>query len=304
MPKLKLSITNQAGAVTGEYTIDCVDRPGFDGERYDSLYVINQVRVAAERHQFLKDFAIAPTLSNDAPTFLLDANDPLRAFHLENVNELWFEIENLLNGARLNFATSRMLKKLEDSTGTSTSIEENMRAELHLDKLERFNVAVFEMARIEDLVVRIVHEFFSGQLIEVDTSKDAWEKRLTWDNMKDALNKKSDSGEPSFPNAHLLSSEQYDALMKLIRGYRSQEVKKLTRYRDRRTHRVAPSVDHIKFSADVKTVPKLDSGSPIQLMAGQQSEPEYDFLQLYENAKKVYAQLSKLLTGLNELMHA
>lgn len=37
MPKLKVTITNEAGLKTGEYTIDCVDRPGLDAERYDTL---------------------------------------------------------------------------------------------------------------------------------------------------------------------------------------------------------------------------------------------------------------------------
>jgi hypothetical protein len=104
---------------------------------------------------------------------------PERIAHLENVNELWFEVENLLSGARLNFATARMLKDLEDVHCHNTQFNANARFDLHLEKMDRFHLAVFELARIEDLFVRIVYEYFGSGFIESDTSHPGWGKRLT-----------------------------------------------------------------------------------------------------------------------------
>lgn len=116
--------------------------------------------------------------------------DPFRAIHLHNVYELWFEIESLLAGARLNFATARIYKELEAEHGSRSEVDENARLGLHLDKLERFHLAVYELARIEDLLVRLVYEFFGRGFIEVDQTREGWEKKLHWNAMKDAVNKR------------------------------------------------------------------------------------------------------------------
>jgi hypothetical protein len=301
MPTLKVNITNEAGEVTGDYTINCVPRPGLDTERYDTQYSINLLRAAAERHRHLPDFLAPQPLSMASLEFYLD--DPIKMIRLQNVNELWLEIENLMHGARLNFATARTLKELEDEHNEATHFDVNARFDLHLEKMDRFHLAVFEMARIEDLVVRLVHEFFGDQLMEIDTSKEGWEKKLTWDRMKDALNTR---GQPyRRPNAslELLEDGNYESLIGLIRRYRSPELLKLTRYRDLRIHRVAPSVDRPELAVDIASVPQSATGTPIQLFR-QRTEPEYMFLGLYDCAKKVYLHLLTMLHGINEIVHA
>ena len=114
MPKLKVTISDENDQVAGTYEIDCAERPGLDGVAYDSAYTIDIIRAAAERHRYLGDFPEPPVLSLLSPTFGLD--DPIRMLHLYNVNELWFEIHNLLLGARLNFASARMFKDLKTVT--------------------------------------------------------------------------------------------------------------------------------------------------------------------------------------------
>jgi hypothetical protein len=300
MPKLKVTISNEAGEITGDCVIDCLARPGLDIERYDTHYTINLIRAAAERHLYLPDFLEPPPLSMASLTF--DLEDPIRTLHLQNVNELWLEIENLMRGARLNFATARTLKQLEDAYNEDSDFDLNLKFDLHLEKMDRFHSAVFEMARIEDLVVRLLYEFFGEQFIEVDASKEGWEKKLTWDQMKDSLNRRGQPTKQTHPAVAAMNESDYRRLLKFIRGYRSTDVLKLTRYRDVRTHRVAPSVDHPELAVDLACIP-LTSGSPIQLFR-QPTEPQYRFLDLYDGAKKVYSHLSQMLFGINDIIHA
>ena len=236
-----------------------------------------------------------------SPTFFLD--DPIKAIHLQNVNELWLEIENLMYGARLNFATAMTLKGLEDQYDKPTDFDVNAKFDLHLEKMERFHLAVFEMARIEDLVVRLLYEFFGDQFIQVDTARDGWEKKLTWDQMKDSLNKRGQPAKQPHPAVEALEEIDYQTLMKLIRNYRSADVLELTRYRDMRTHRVAPSVDHPELAIGIASIPQFTSGLSIQVLS-QPPAPEYKFLDLYSCARNVYAHLSGMLLGINQIIHA
>lgn len=299
MPKLKVTITNDADVRTGEYTIDCVHRPGLNVERYDTLYTINLIRSAAERHDHLSDFPDAPPLSIVSPT--LDLMNMMEAIHLNNVNEIWMEIQNLMLGARLNFATARILKQLEDEHKGPTDFDLSLRFDLHLEKMERFHLATFEMARIEDLIVRLVYEYFGDQFIEVDPSQEDWEKRLTWDRMKEALKKRGKPEKNPHPKLEAMSEETYQQLIAIIRSYRSADVVGLTRYRDKRTHRVTPSVDHPELAVDVFSGNSASDG-PL-LFLSQRKEPEYQFLDLYRQAKEVYSQLLSVLLRLNEIIH-
>jgi hypothetical protein len=301
MTKLKVSITNESGRLTSEYTIECVDRQGLDSEKYDSRYTIDLIRAAAERHEYLSDFPEPPPLSSVSTTFYLD--NFKRAVHLNNVNELWQEVYSLLLGARLNFATARMLKRLEDEHSSATDEDVNARFELHLDKMERFHLAVFEMARIEDLIVRIVYEFLGDQFIDVDETKDGWEKKLTWDRMKEELNKKGKSKQNPHPALEAMDERAYQELVSVIRRYRTPEVLELIRYRDIKTHRATPSVDHPELAVEVSSLGALAAGSRAPLLAARM-RAEYQFLELYGIAKKVYAHLLRMLLELNEVVHA
>lgn len=301
MTNLKVQITNEAGQVTGEYTIQCVDRPGLDSETYDSRYTIDLIRAAAERHEYLSDFQQSPPLSLLRSTFYLQ--DIERAIRLNNVNELWDEIYSLLLGARLNFATARMLKRLEEEHSRTTNEDINARFELHLDKMERFHLAVFEIARIEDLIVRIVYEFFGNGFIDADEAKDGWEKKLTWDRMKEELNKRDDPLKNPHPSLVAMAESEYQKLMSLIRRYRTPEVLELIRYRDIKTHRVTPSVDHPELAVEVSSLGALAAGSPLPFVAAR-ATADYQFMELYVTAREVYSQLLRLLLELNEIVHA
>jgi hypothetical protein len=172
-----------------------------------------------------------------------------------------------------------------------------------LEKLERFHLAVFEMARIEDLIVRLVYEFFGDQFISVAASRTGWEQKLTWDAMKDALNKRGQPEKQPHPDVEAMPQGDYDALMAVVRSYRSQDVLRLKAYRDARTHRVAPSVDHVDMAINISPVPAPET--PLSIPLGASAiVAEHEFLDLYATAKSVYIHLSGLLIGLSAIIHA
>ena len=97
-----------------------------------------------------------------------------------------------------------------------------------------------------------------------------------------------------------MSDEDSESVMNAVRSYRSPEVLRLTAYRDRRTHRVAPTVDHSALGVVLQAMP---AGHFIPLFT-QNDTAEFDFLKLYANAKDVYTQLLSLLSQLNNVIHA
>jgi hypothetical protein len=301
MPKLTVTITNQSGGTTGKYVIDYDDRHDLDGEAYHSARTIDLIRSVAERDDYLKDFPEPPVLSLMSPTSV--PGDPLRTANIRNVNELWFEIQNLLYGARVNFSSSRMLKKLEDQYSLKSHMGVNATFDLHLDKMERFNLGVFELSRIEDLIVRIVYEYFGQDFIEFDPSTPDWERKLTWNRMKDALNKREKPQQNPHPRVITMPETEYQELMRWIRQYRSKEVLELVNYRDRRTHRVVPTVDHPELGVNVASTIGLASGQPPSDPASK-AKAEFDFMNLYALSAEVYKQLLEILMGINSVIHA
>lgn len=188
MSTLTITITNADGAELARYAIPESEAATAVEDRRRAGYLLNRIRAAAEVYPYYADFPEPPCLRNSAGCVTVDFADPMRALRAENVEALWLEIENLLRGARLNFAESRVLKAIELEFSGEDPESRNTRYDLHFDKMERFYLAVFELARIEDLIVRVMFEYFGESFIEVDQAKKGWEKRLTWDAMKDRLN--------------------------------------------------------------------------------------------------------------------
>lgn len=208
-----------------------------------------------------------------------------------------------MRGARLNFSQSRVVKQIEMEYSGDTLEETNTIYDLHFDKMERFYLAVFELARIEDLTVRLLFEYFGGDFIVVDKTKKNWEKALTWDAMKSALNARNNAENKPHPILKAMNDQDHTDLMQLIRGYRSPKVLALTEFRDRRTHRVTSSVDYPELGAVLSIAVKAGRAT-VMPMGVRRTKAEYEYLDLYDTAKAVYKQLSEMLVGLNKITQA
>jgi hypothetical protein len=303
MSKLTITIANEAGGTLGQYEIAGSDSPTEAEELRRTGYLLNQIRIAAEVHKYHGDFAEPDQLHQISVPFQVNFDDPTQGMRGENVNALWLEIGNLLRGARLNFSQSRVMKQIEMEYGADTPEAINTKYDLHFDKMELFYLAVFELARIEDLTVRLLFEYFGDAFIVVDRAKKDWEKSLTWAAMKYALNARGKPEKQPCPPVDAMSDDVYNDLMQIIRGYKSPKVLALTEFRDRRTHRVTPSVDYPELGAVLSTA--VESGGAIMIPVGvTRTKAEYEYFDLYETAKDVYKQLSEMLAALNKIIHA
>ncbi len=148
---------------------------------------------------------------------------------------------------------------------------------------------MFELSRIEDLIVRIVYEYFGKNFIALDPDKPDWEQQLTWDKMKDALNKRGKPQQQTHPELTRMPEPDYQKLMGWIRKYRSPEILALTNYRDRRTHRVTPTVDHPELGVSVQSLDGLPPGEPTVVLM-RRTKAEFDLMSLYTLSTKVYKQ--------------
>lgn len=195
-----------------------------------------------------------------------------------------------------------MLKLLEDQHTGETEEDRGARLNLHLDKIEQFDLAAFELVRIEDLVARNIYEYFGdGFLEKVAEANKNWEKGVTWDRVKDALNKRGRPDKNPHAKLDAMADPNYEKLMSAVRDYRSADVLSLISYRDRRTHRAAPRVDHAGLGSSVQ-VPQIDASGAITLLLGE-AGPEFKFEQLYETARKTYSHLVTVTTRVNEVIH-
>src|SRR5262245_34673650 len=104
MTKLTITITNDSGTTMGQCEIGGFDSPSEEEEKRRVEYLLNQIRIVGAAHNYYVDFPEPPQLYRSAGSFAFDYDDPTKYLRNENVNALWLEIENLLRGARLNFA--------------------------------------------------------------------------------------------------------------------------------------------------------------------------------------------------------
>lgn len=302
MSKLTVTIINDTGKTISRYEINVLDSLSEAEEQRRAAVVLDQIRIAAEVHKYYADFE-EPTFYEPFLKFRLNLQDPTQILRIENVNKLLLEIENLLRGSGLNFAASRIIKDIEAEYNDTTPEARNSRHALHLDKMERFYLAVFELARVEDLVVRLLFEFFGDDFIAVDRSKKDWEKKLNWDAMKDALNKRGKPEKQPHPRLEAMPDEIYEQLMGQIRGYKTPQLLALKEFRDKRTHRIIPTVDYPELGAVLSEAKKVGDAT-LGLVGVSQISPEHEFLELYETAKVVYKQLLDMMLRINKLLQA
>jgi hypothetical protein len=79
--------------------------------------------------------------------------------------------------------------------------------------MERFNLGVFELSRKEDLIVRILYEYFGQDFIEFDPSTLDWERKLAWNRMKDALSRRGKPQQQPHPGVAAMPEAEYQKLM-------------------------------------------------------------------------------------------
>lgn len=192
----------------------------------------------------------------------------------------WLEISNTFADLRFMLPQAKAYKALEPPN--SNPVSDPLCTYLHYQKMYMLNLAVFQLVKIQDLVVRLLHESFSGELIPVDYNDDEWEKKLTVREARKGLN-------TLLQNGKLSSQEHKEIVDALDIPSKSQHHDTVIEYRNRMTHRIRPSVDYPELFTEFQS----RAGSPIldpstgkakamqYTIYGRTKNPEFRFDDLY-----------------------
>src|SRR5207253_10943211 len=84
---------------------------------------------------------------------------PMAFLDLLNVPAFWLEISNTFTDLRFVLAQAKGYKDMEPLN--SSPVSDQLCAYLHFQKMYMLNLAVFQLVKIQDLVVRLLQESFS-----------------------------------------------------------------------------------------------------------------------------------------------
>jgi hypothetical protein len=217
-----------------------------------------------------------------------------------NTQQVWREITNTLYSARYLLAQSRAYKYVEEliiNEGADHRTSEVMN--VHLDKMNALNGAVYHLAKIEDLYLLLLFVNFGNSLVETDTQSPDWQKKLIWVAVRDGLRKRHPE---VVSNRYLnqLSDDDYSTIMSGFKRFKGiGEVKEITDYRDATTHRVPPAVDYhgltavLLFPQGKESAPQMEASNLIRRYV-----VDYQFLDLYKKATKVFSHYVEVLSEL------
>ena len=111
----------------------------------------------------------------------------------------------------------------------------------HFRKTTALNMAVFYLCKIQDLVVRLLHESFGGELISIDPNNPEWERDLSMRRRGGGAL----SGLERLRDEGTLDAQEYQAILTAIGGPAQGRAEAVVmNYRNCLAHRVTPSVDH------------------------------------------------------------
>jgi polyhydroxyalkanoate synthesis regulator phasin len=215
---------------------------------------------------------------------------------LFNVPGLWLEISNTFREIRYILAQAKAYKELEPPN--TTPLSDSLCAYLHFEKMYRLNLGIFQLVKIQDLVVRLLHEAFSGRLISVDYDDEGWEIALKMKDAKEGLKTLVKTGE--------LTEEDYRAILDaLARPSKSPHRDTVVQYRNRLAHRIRPSVDYPQLYTDlqdragdiIKDSTGKERGRRYSIGGGS-TKPEFLFADLYAALADYMAHVAEMLKAL------
>jgi len=294
--------------------------------------VADQLAVELKKEFYIGDIVdglpdVSDFHAHTKQSFSLDEIRSSSYFDRRNTRWVWHEIGQNLLRIRHLLTEARAYKALEGPKGPAD--KDLIRLyNLHLTKMEHFDLAAFYLAKIEDLLVRLIFENLGGSLIAVNPNDANWERRLTWDRLKEALKvrgakvaadgwwtrwfgwmKRRKAKRVVSPDLDSLSNTEYEQLRRIVNEFKNPDfVAKFVSYRDRVAHRITPSVDYPEMYTHLESRQgvTLRDGSGLEVgtswgLGAQPVNAEYDFIELYEGTVKTLEHWLRLLRRLKSV---
>jgi len=239
-----------------------------------------------------------------------------QTFHLEdlgsgsyedriNTRQMWMEISHTLLRVKVLLAKSRAYHDQELEQSLSQDPEaENLGWHLHLDKMDRFDLATIFLGKVSDLAARLVFERLGASLIRnLDRKNSDWERQITWANIKQGLADREGN-----PHVAAIPDAEYEDIREIFNDFFDTEHgTRLWAYRLRLVHRITPSVDRPELYTqleDRERTPFVDETGKkgwSKGFGGRRTKAEYAFTDLYEDATQTFRHYISMLERLNAL---
>lgn len=216
---------------------------------------------------------------------------------LLNRPSIWLEINNTFVDLRFLLPQAKAYKDLEPKD--SNPVPDPLCTYLHFQKMYMLNLTVFQLVKIQDLVVRLLQESFAGELISVDYNDDEWEKKLTLKEAKKGLNNLLKNGK--------LTSQEHQLIMEALEiPSQSPHKDTVIRYRNGLAHRIRLSVDYPELFTEVEDragQPLIDPATgkatgKVYPLRGGKSKPKFLFADLYTALSDYMGYVAKMLKAL------
>lgn len=298
--KINLEFISAVGATTSFSDFISHERDtSEDGKSNLASEVFAELRKCVSYADHLAQLPSIRDLLKTESSFTYDATDVGDVVNLFNVPAVWLELVNTFTNLRYVLAQARSYKDLEPP---QTSPENNAScAYLHFQKMYSLNLAALDLAKIQDLVIRLLYESFSGKLIKVDLDDSEWEKKLTLKEAKKGLKEKLDNKE--------INCSDFDSIMTALSiPSKSAYKDAVLRYRNGVAHRIRPSVDYPRMFTDISdrklTVQRDSTGKEISRFlsfGGARTTPEFVFDDLYMAFVDYMKHLAKMLEALRAI---
>jgi hypothetical protein len=234
--------------------------------------------------------------------------DLITGVHDDRVNarELWHEISHILHRVRYLLAQSRAYHDLEQIYNSKRDDNSKYFAwHFHLDKIERFYLAVILLGKISDSTARLVFERLGASLIpNLDRTKPEWERQINLTNVRKGL--KDRTGNSYVAS---LTDADYASLHTVLDDFlASDELTRIWTYRVKFVHRVTPSVDRSDLYPHLqsrKHTPTVDSKGKVtgwhSRITVSKPDGEYAFLDLYNDAIETFKHFITMLERLEKI---
>jgi hypothetical protein len=222
--------------------------------------------------------------------------DSMAFIDLFNVPDVWLEVSNTFHEIRYLLAQSIAYKELEPPG--SNPVSDPLCAYLHFEKMYRLNLAVFQLVKIQDLVVRLLQESFSGKLIPVDYDDEGWEKELTLKDARQGLKRLLESGD--------LANEERDQILDALgQPSKSPHRETVISYRNGLSHGIRPSVDYAELythlqdrAGEVIRDARGNEKGRVFSIRGGHGKPQFMFADLYTAISDYMSHVAEMLKAL------
>ena len=159
-----------------------------------------------------------------------------------NTVELWRLVFNVTLAVRIWLAKGRAYFEVWKNIDAS---DESLRAVVHYEKMDTFNLAAYGISKLRDVGVRIISESLGHSMFFVDYEKENWEESINAAKLQAALKERQ-----KHERLRMMTDDEFGALtavgQRLTRKY-NDTTKLFLGYRNKLTHGNPASVDDSKY---------------------------------------------------------